>query len=100
MRSHTYVIIACTLLLSGCDIIRTVLPRHSTTTFEARAALQRCGIVPDNIAWSVSDDGTFGFGSKSPDAAPMSGAQYECLMRWVEDNRIKIAFIGWEAGPR
>ena len=77
-----------------------MLPRHGTTASEAQAALQHCGIAPDSIAWSVSADGTFAFGRKSADAAPMLEKQSECLMHWVEDNRIKVAFIGWETGPR
>jgi hypothetical protein len=77
-----------------------MLPRHGTTASEARAALQRCGIAPERIAWSVSADGTFAFGQTSADAAPLLDAQNKCLMRWVEDNRINIAFIGRETGPR
>ena len=99
MRSRTYVMSLCALLLSGCNLVRMMLPRHGTTAGEAQAALQRCGIAPDTIAWSVSADGTFAFGRKSADAAPMPQTQSECLMRWVEDNRIKVAFIGWETGP-
>ncbi len=77
-----------------------LLLRHTTTATEARAALERCGIVPDNIAWRVGADGTFAFGSKSPDASPTTDPQTKCLMRWVEESRIKVAFIGRETAPR
>ena len=100
MRSHTIAIVTCAILLGGCDLVRAVLPHHSTTATEARAALLGCGIVPDSIAWSVSSDGSFAFGRKSADAPPMPDAQTSCIMHWVEENRIKVAFIGWEEEPR
>jgi hypothetical protein len=77
-----------------------LLPRHSATAAKARAALEGCGIVLDSIAWRVGVDGTFAFGRKSADAPPMTEPQTKCLMRWVGDNRIKVAFIGWETAPR
>ena len=99
MRGCTLVLSLCALLLSGCDFVRMLLPRHSTAAAEARSALERCGIDPDSIAWQVGPDGTFAFGRKSADASPMTEPQTKCLMRWVEDNRIKEAFIGWDAAP-
>ena len=100
MRTQTSVIAACALLLGGCDLVDSVLPRHGTTTADARAAMLRCGIAPDSIAWSVSSDGTFAFGRKSAEASPTPETQDECLMRWVQTNRVKLAIIGWETGPR
>lgn len=100
MRSRIIFISACAFLLSGCDFVRMLLPRNVTTAADARAALQRCGVVPDSVAWRVSGDGTFAFGRKSADAAPLTEPQSKCLMRWVQDNRIKVAFIGWETAPR
>lgn len=100
MKAQTSVVAACALLLGGCDLVHSMLPRHSTTAAEARAAMSRCGIAPDGIAWSISSDGTFAFGRKSAEASPMTDTQSECLMRWVEKNRVKVAFIGWETGPR
>ncbi|WP_169833144.1 hypothetical protein [Sphingomonas panacis] len=100
MKSRTFVIGAVALFLGGCDLIRVMLPRHETTAAEARSALIRCGIVPESIAWSVTAEGTFAFGRKSADSMPMPGPQSACLMRWVEINRVKVAFIGWETGPR
>ena len=88
------------LLLGGCDAVRAVLPRHGTTATEARAAMLRCGIVPDGVAWSVSPQGTFAFGRKSADAPPMPEAQSRCIMHWTDENRIKVALLGWEEGPR
>jgi hypothetical protein len=77
-----------------------LLPRHATTAAKARAAIERCGIMPDDIAWRVSADGTFAFGRKTADALTATEPQTKCLMQWAEDNRIKVAFIGWETGPR
>jgi hypothetical protein len=100
MRSRTYFLSASALLLGGCDLVRMLLPRNATTSVAAREALERCGIASDSIAWSVSADGTFAFGRKSADAAPWPEAQNDCLMRWIKENRIKVAFIGWETGPQ
>jgi len=94
------IIVLCALLLTGCDLVRTLLPRHSTTVAEARSALKHCKIEPDSIAWEVTADGAFASGRKTADAAPMPKAQDECLTSWIEENRIKFAFIGWETGPR
>jgi hypothetical protein len=75
-----------------------MLPRHGTNEADARAALSGCGIPRASIAWSVGTDGTFAFGRKSADASPVPDEQSECLMRWVEKNRVKVGFIGWETG--
>ena len=93
-------IAASSLLLGGCDMIRALLPRHGTNEADVRVALSSCGIPLDSIAWSVSPDGTFAFGRKSADALPLPEEQNECLMRWVEKNRVKVGSIGWETGPR
>lgn len=81
-------------------MIRTMFPRHGTSAADAQAALFHCGIAPDSIAWSVGSDGSFAFGRKSADALPMPGKQEDCLMHWINKNRIKVGFMGWEAGPR
>jgi len=93
-------IAASALLLGGCDMIRAMLPRHGTSEADVRNALSGCGIPSDSIAWSVGPDGTFTFGRKSVDALPLPEVQNECLMRWVEKNRVKVGLIGWETGPR
>jgi hypothetical protein len=100
MRAPIIILAGCAFLLSGCDLIRMLLPRHATTSAEARRALERCSIIPDSIAWHVSRDGVFTFGRKSADAAPMTEAQTQCVMRWVEERRIKVAFIGSELHER
>lgn len=100
MRRPFVILSGCALLLSGCDLIRTLLPRHATTSAEARIALEQCGIIPDNIAWRVTSNGVFTFGRKSTDAAPIAEAQTECVMRWVAEKRIKVAFIGSELHER
>ena len=89
-----------TLLLTGCDLVRALLPRHSTTAAEARSALKHCNIEPDSIAWEVTADGTFASGRKDADAAPMPEAQDRCLMDWIEKRPIKFAVIGWEKRSR
>lgn len=66
----------------------------------ARRTLERCGVMPDKIAWHVTKDRVFTFGRKSPDAAPMTPEQGDCLMGWVNEKRIKVAFIGWELKGR
>jgi hypothetical protein len=70
-----------------------MLPKKATSATEA---MKQCGIAADAIAWRVDTDGTFAYGRKSADAPPMPSQQNECLMKWVTDNRIKLAFIGWE----
>ena len=30
----------------------------------------------------------------------MTLMQSECIMRWVQTNRVKVAFIGWEIDAR
>lgn len=81
-------------------MIRAMLPRYGTNEADVRAALSGCGISSDSIAWSVGRDGIFAFGRKSADALPLPDEQNECLLRWVEKNRVKVGFIGWETGPR
>jgi hypothetical protein len=98
MRMRTFVVGACLILLGGCDLVRMFLPREATTATEARAAIERCGIVPDDIAWRVDANGTFAFGRKSADASPITEPQTKCLMQWADKNRIRFAFIGWETG--
>lgn len=100
MKSRTFATSACALLLSGCDLVRMVLPHHQITAAEARSALIACGVVPESIAWSVTTEGTFAFGRKNADSKPMPAAQSECLMRWAETNRVRVSFISWETGPR
>ena len=99
MIGRIVVITAGASLLGGCDMIGAVLPRHGTNVADAQAALSSCGIALDSLAWSVSPDGTFAFGRKSADAPPLPEKQNDCLMRWIEDDRIKVGFIGWETGP-
>jgi len=97
---QTSIVVTCALLLGGCDLVYSMLPRRGTTAADARAALSRCGIAPDSIGWSVSSAGTFAFGRKSAEASQMPEPQSECLMRWIQTNRVKVAFIGWETGAR
>lgn len=89
-------VLACIFLLTGCGLVRTLLPRKGTTAIEAKMAMELCGIEADAIAWSVEADGTFAYGRKSANAPPIPARHNECLVQWVTDNRIKFAFIGWE----
>ena len=86
---------ACGMLLNGCDLIRVLLPRHATTTAEVSEAMRRCGMPTSDVAWRVAPDGTFVIG-KSTGGASSTAPQVECLMRWVDQKRIKIAYIGNE----
>ena len=96
MKNVTIVVSACTFLLSGCDFVRVLLPRQATTFSEVQAQLDQCRIAPESISWTVGTDGTFAFGRKIGNAAPMTEVKTNCLMQWVTDNRIKVAFVGWE----
>jgi hypothetical protein len=96
MKGRMIVVVGFAFALGGCDVVRAMLPRQGTTYADARLAISRCGITPDSITWSVSADGTLAFGRRSADALPITDAQNACLTRWVETNRIKVAFIGWE----
>ena len=100
MRSATAVLALFILLLGGCDFVDILLPRYATTSADVRLQLERCTIESDSIAWTVGEDGTFAFGRKGGNAAPMTEAKSDCLMQWVTDNRVKIAFIGWEKSPQ
>lgn len=96
MHCRLAVLFLISFAVSGCDLVKAMAPRNATTQEAARYALTKCGIDPDAIAWSVDEDGLFAFGRKSPDAEAMSVTQSDCIMRWVQDERVKFAFIGWE----
>jgi hypothetical protein len=97
---RTALLLGSLLILSGCDLIRSMLPRNSTTVAEATKMLQRCRIDPSKIAWRVSADGTFAYGRKSSDASGLPEQQSQCISSWIDDERIKVAFIGWEKYDR
>jgi hypothetical protein len=76
-----------------------LLPRKRATETDARRAMLACGIGPDELAWSVSADGTFAFGRKHPDAEGPTYDQIDCLTEWARRERIKLGLIAWETGP-
>ena len=76
-----------------------LLPYRRTTPEEAREALVRCGISPDEITWRVGKDGSFAFGRKHPDDSGLTYEQTSHLLAWARRRRIKVGFIGWEQGP-
>lgn len=96
MRRRLISLFLCSLPLGGCNFIKMMMPSKPTTSEAAQKAMERCGIAPDSIAWHVTKDGAFAFGKKSPDAEFPSRVQSECLLKWAQENRVKIGFIGWE----
>lgn len=80
-------------------LLSLMLPHKRTTEEKARQAMMACGISPDEIAWSVSTDGSFAFGRKHPDADGLPDEQMQCILDWTRRERIKVGFIGWETGP-
>lgn len=88
--------VGCCVSLSGCDLLRLMLPHKPTTAAEARRAMQRCGISPDRVRWRVLNDGSFVFGSAVSGSPPISDRQSDCLMHWAEDNRVEVGIIGRE----
>lgn len=99
MRRGLITLVLCSLPLGGCNLIKMMMPSKPTTSEAARNAMKQCGIAPDSIAWRVTKDGAFAFGKKSPDAEFPSQAQSECLLKWAQENRVKVGFIGWESDP-
>ena len=96
MLSRSVASSVCVLLLCGCDLFRSFLPERGTTVAEAQQALDRCGVSSDAIVWGVSKDGTFYYGRKSVDAAPLTYRESQCVISWANDHRIKMAFSGNE----
>ncbi len=82
--------------LSGCDLLRLILPHKATTAAEALSAMQQCRVSPDSISWRATEDGAFAFGRKSAEAPPIADRQSDCLLEWAKDNRVEVRFIGWE----
>ena len=79
------------------DLLWMLLPKKRTTPEEARQALLRSGISPDEIEWRVGNDGSFAFGRKQ-EGPPLTYEQASKLLSWARKGRIKVAFIGWEEG--
>jgi hypothetical protein len=77
-------------------LLQLFLPRRRTTETEVRAAMVSCGISPDDIAWTVGADGSFGFGRRSATDQAFTIEQSMCLLEWAQRERIKTGFIGWE----
>lgn len=82
------------------NLLRLLLPYRRIDEDEAREAIRSCGLSPDDLAWRVTEDGTFAFGRKSPDAEPLSGNQVQCLTNWARKRRVRLAIIGWETAER
>src|SRR5579884_2848603 len=85
--------------LSGCDVLRLLLPHKATITAEALGAMRHGGVLPESISWRVTEDGAFASGKKSSDASPIAHRQSNWLLRWAQANRVEVRFIGWEARP-
>ena len=91
-----FLIVGCVFLLSGCDLVRMLWPSRAATHEEAEAAVKRCHL-PSGAYWRVTKDGAFVFGRMTPNVPPIPKRSTECLIKWTQDNRIKAAFVGWEA---
>jgi len=96
MRRDMLALTIICFCLSGCDLLRLMLPHKATTPAEAQNAMERCGVSSDSISWRVTEDGAFVFGRKSADAPPLGDRQSECLLKWAKDSRVDIRFVGWE----
>jgi hypothetical protein len=90
MKMKIYIWIISFLMLVGCS-------NKPTTAAEAEKAIKNCGMSPTDLSWTVSDDGSFAFGRKSPKDPGPSFQQTECLTKWAKENRVKLGFIGWES---
>ncbi len=100
MLWRSLVVIGCALLLSGCgDLIAILWPRNSATHEEAELVVKRCQL-PASAYWRVTEEGVFVFGRTSPQAPQISKQHTDCIFKWIQDNRIKAAFVAWEADGR
>lgn len=97
MRTGLLALSICSLALGGCDLVKMMMPRKATTPDEARQAIQSCEVSPDNIVWTVTEDGAFAFGRKFPGSQSLTPAQSDCLLAWAQHNRVEVRFIGWES---
>ncbi|RYZ74638.1 MAG: hypothetical protein EOP09_00095 [Proteobacteria bacterium] len=88
--------IGCVFLLSGCDLMRMLWPSRAATHQEAEAAVKRCHL-PAGAYWRITKDGLFVFGRMTLNASPIPKQSTKCLIKWTQGNRIKAAFVGWEA---
>lgn len=77
-------------------LLRLLLPYRRVTEDEAREAIARCGLSPDDLVWRVTENGAFAFGRKSPEADTLSEQQVQCLVDWATRRRVQLAIIGWE----
>ena len=76
--------------------MRMLWPSKAATHQEAEAAIKQCHL-PTGAYWRITKDGSFVFGRMTPNAPPIPKQSTDCLIRWIHDNRIKAAFVGWEA---
>jgi hypothetical protein len=77
------------------SLLARLLPHRRTTPEKARRGLISCGINPDEIAWSVGEDGSFTFGSKNPDAGGLTYGQTIHILAWARRERLKVDLIDW-----
>lgn len=96
MLARLLIAVGCVFLLSGCDFIRMLWPSRAATHQEAEAAVKRCQL-PTGADWRITNDGLFVFGRMTTDAPPIPEQATKCLIKWTQVNRIKAAFVGWEA---
>ncbi len=76
-----------------------VLPYRRTNPEEALQAMLSCGISPDEVAWSVGDDGSFNFGRKRPEDMGVTYEQMSQLIAWARRRRVKVGIISCWFSP-
>jgi len=68
--------------MSFRELLWMLLPHRRTTPEEARQAILRSGISPDDIEWRVGKDGSFAFGRKQ-EGQPLTYEQASKLLSWA-----------------
>jgi len=56
--------------------------------------LTRCGIQESELLWVIDSEGSFLFGRPSDAAPPLEAAKSECLMTWVDKERVSNGPVG------
>jgi hypothetical protein len=93
-KGHLMLVVAA-IGLGGCSLMVKLFP-HRPTDAEARAAILRCGVSPDRIAWRVTEDGGLVFGEKTENGPALPSSLTPCLMSWGKWNRVNVGFLIWD----
>jgi len=71
-------------------------PAQAVTYKQAEDAISKCGMIPDEVLWRVSEKGEVVFGRKSAETPGPTYGQLLCFMGWATKNKVKVALVGWE----